>query len=371
MNAVYPLSGTVKNYDWGGKEFIPHLLGSVNREGRPFAEYWMGVHPSGSSIIMENGHWVPLAERAASLPFLLKLLDVKNMLSIQVHPDSKGAREGFDRENQLGIPLDAPYRNYRDPNHKPEMMVALSDFWLLHGFRPTEEMVDVLTNVSFLNQFLRLFTEKGYEGLYHHIMRLTAPEIENILLPLKNELLAAAPANKEEPDFWAARAFAMNEGAHADAGIFSIYLFNLVHLKKGEGIFQGAGLPHAYLEGQNVEIMANSDNVLRGGLTSKNVDVTELLRHVKCEATYPHILACEPGQAYFSPVPDFTLRSIHFNKADTMNWFAEKDEILLLTEGKISLEGLILGIGSPAAFIKKGHHLQMEAMENAVIFIAS
>ncbi len=374
MNGIFPLRGTVKHFEWGGDSYIPHLCGMDNSEKKPFAEYWMGIHPSGISEILINGQWKPLSE-TASFSFLLKVLDVKKMLSIQVHPDIQGAIAGYEKENALGIPLDAPNRNYRDRNHKPEMMVALSDFWLLHGFKPQEEIVDVLTNVTALNSFLPVFAAKSYEGLYHHIMRLHPEEVEKLLLPLKRSLIQDPPVNKNEEDFWAARAFKMNEkSAKPDAGIFSIYLFNLVHLKKGEGIFQGAGLPHAYLEGQNVELMANSDNVLRGGLTSKNIDVSELLRHVKCEATYPHILPYEPGttnQGYESSLPDFSLRSFHLPKHSTMNWIAEKDEIILITEGEIRTEGLLLKTGSPAAFISKGEVVNIEIVENAVIYIAS
>ena len=375
MNGIFPIRGTVKNYDWGGAGYIPHLFGLENSEGKPFAEYWMGIHPSGVSMIWKKNHWVPISEKAAALPFLLKVLDVKNMLSIQVHPDLQGAKEGYEKENALGIPLDSPHRNYRDPNHKPEMMVALSDFWLLHGFKPSEEMVDLLTRVQVLNEFLPVFTEKGYEGLYHQIMRLSSEEVDRCLVPLRDSLVSEPPVNKNKEDYWAAKAFGTNEGSiKIDKGIFSIYLFNLIHLKKGEGIFQGAGLPHAYLEGQNVEIMANSDNVLRGGLTSKNIDVTELLRHVKCKATYPQILLSEESlveQQYESEVTDFSLRSLHLKKGDNMNWIAEKDEIMLITEGEIQTGNLLLKAGSPAAFIQKGEGLLVEALENAVVFIAS
>lgn len=375
MIGIFPLKGTVKNYDWGGHSFLPRLLAEPNTAQLPFAEYWMGIHPAAANQIYVSGQWIPLSSKAASLSFLFKVLDVKNMLSIQVHPDKQGAKEGFERENALGIPLDAPNRNYHDNNHKPEMMVALSDFWLLHGFKPVEEMTDMLTNRIFLNKFLPLFLENGYKGLYEHIMRSSPEQIETYLKPLWEELKNKPILNKNEEDFWAARAFQTNgEKAIRDAGIFSIYLFNLVHLKKGEGIFQDAGLPHAYLEGQNVEIMANSDNVLRGGLTSKNIDVTELLRHVKCEATYPHILTIDPSlvqQEYPSPVPDFVLRSFHLQKGIQVEWQAEEQTILLVTEGELKAGGLSISAGSPAAFLEKGTSIMLDAAENCTVFLAS
>lgn len=374
MNGIYPLRGIVKHYDWGGDLFIPRLLAISNPDRQPFAEYWMGIHPMGTSSILQNDHWVALTEQVSSFSFLLKVLDVKNMLSIQVHPDLAGAEDGFERENAMGIPVDAPHRNYRDRNHKPEMMVALSDFWLLHGFKPVEEMVDILSHIDHLNEFLPPFNEKGYKGLYHHIMQLNPEEVQDRLVPLKEYLNARPALNKEDEDFWVASALNAAPDAVRDAGIFSIYLFNLVHLKKGEGIFQGAGLPHAYLEGQNVEIMANSDNVLRGGLTSKNIDVPELLRHVKCEASFPHVIpfaghGAEP--LYHSPVPDFSLQVLELKSSSQKEWLEERGGILLITEGELLANGLHLGPGSPAALIKPGTKLRLEVIENSMVFLAS
>ena len=384
MPGIYSLKGTVKHYDWGGISFIPSLLKIDNREKKPFAEYWMGTHPFGDSLVNTGGNELtPLSHIANAFPFLLKILDVKDMLSIQVHPSKAGAEEGFAKENTKGVPLDAPNRNYKDDNHKPELMVALSDFWLLHGFKPTEELTSTLLNVVELRELLPIFNQSGYEGLYKHVMMISQEEVNRILQPLLDNL---AVANKEsEPDrfdedYWVAKAAAsFNKNGNIDRGIFSIYLFNLVHLKKGEGIFQPAGVPHAYLEGQNVEIMANSDNVLRGGLTTKHIDVPELLKHTKCEATYPSILSGEEigthEKLFKTSAPDFQLSVIDLAAGDTISFTPITTEILLLTEGMAELDDdnieVRLGQGNPAAVAFTGQVVYLAAATRSTIFRAS
>ena len=384
MPGIYSLKGTVKHYDWGGVSFIPSLLKIDNREKKPFAEYWMGTHPFGDSLVNTGGNELtPLSHIANAFPFLLKILDVKDMLSIQVHPSKAGAEEGFAKENTKGVPLDAPNRNYKDDNHKPELMVALSDFWLLHGFKPTEELIYTLLNVVELRELLPIFNHSGYSGLYKHVMMISQEEVNRILQPLLDNL---AVANKEsEPDrfdedYWVAKAAAsFNKNGNIDRGIFSIYLFNLVHLKKGEGIFQLTGVPHAYLEGQNVEIMANSDNVLRGGLTTKHIDVPELLKHTKCEATYPSILSGEEigthEKLFKTSAPDFQLSVIDLAAGDTISFTPITTEILLLTEGMAELDDdnieVRLGQGNPAAVAFTGQVFYLAAATRSTIFRAS
>lgn len=384
MPGIYRLNGVLKYYDWGGTEFIPALLDISNPEKRPFAEYWMGIHPLGTATADTGGTTpTPLTMLAGQLPFLLKVLDVKQMLSIQVHPDKQSAEENFARENAAGIPPDSPQRNYKDDNHKPELMVALSDFWLLHGFKPTEELVYTLLNVVELRELLPVFNEKGYAGLYKYVMEMPQAEVNRILQPLLDNLqliYSETEPSREEEDFWVAKAAARyGSRENIDRGIFSIYLFNLVHLKKGEGIFQDAGVPHAYLEGQNVEIMANSDNVLRGGLTSKHVDVTELLKHVKCEPTWPKILSPEPDEQgekkYDAPVTDFRLSVFELNKGDTVSFTPGAAEILLLTEGKAELDDekdlVKLAPGTPSAVVFPGHPVYLAAASKSLVFRAS
>ena len=360
MSGIYSLIGVVKHYDWGGRSFIPSLLKMDNKGNKPFAEYWMGIHPLGiSNLELPGGDIKSLTEYANDLPYLLKVLDVKDMLSIQVHPSKAAAVEEFARENSEGIPLDSPKRNYKDDNHKPEMLVALSDFWLLHGFKPEKEFVYTLLNVVELRELLPVYNQSGYAGLYRHIMEMPQEEVNRILQPLINNILPAyknGKADKMDEDFWAARAaITFSNGNNIDRGIFSIYLFNIVYLQKGEALFQGAGLPHAYLEGQNVELMSDSDNVLRGGLTNKHIDVKELLKHVKCEPTIPAILTgqqiAEQVTLFKTPVPDFELSVIKLMEDEVVKATASSAEILLLTEGKLHIDeaDINLEIGNPAA----------------------
>ncbi len=330
------LKGVVQHYAWGGKNYISKLLSINNAEYKPYAEYWMGAHVKAPSLIKSGNMELPLdkviSESPASylgkkvadkfgnrLPYLFKILDVKDMLSIQVHPTKQAAEKGFAKENKEGIPLTASYRNYKDDNHKPEIMVALTEFWLIHGFKSSAEITRLFQETPEFKPLAPYFENGGYEGLYKYVMELPQQEIDLMLDPLINRLVPLYQADqlsKASPDFWAARAALQNQTAEGsyDRGIFSIYFFNLVHAQPGEGIFQGAGVPHAYLEGVNVELMANSDNVLRGGLTPKYIDVPELLSNLKFEPVTPKILSgamvSETERVYKSPAADFEVSCI-------------------------------------------------------------
>lgn len=399
MTGIAVLKGTIKHYDWGGYSFIPSLLNISNDNKQPFAEYWLGVHPQADCMVeMANGSGELLrdhinndrisslgdyvAKRFGNMPYLLKALDVKDMLSIQVHPSKAEAEKNFARENAAGIPLDSPQRNYKDDNHKPELMVAMGEFWLLHGFKPADELVYTLLNVVELRELLPVFNQSGYTGLYKHVMEMPQEEVNRILRPLIDNIVPIYKEDnpdKADEDFWAARAaqtFSLNN--NIDRGIFSIYLFNLVKLNRGEAIFQNAGVPHAYLEGQNIEIMASSDNVLRGGLTTKHIDVKELLKHVKCEATHPNILKGErSGDAtvYKTPAPDFELSSFMMNEKDDFSFAASTAEILLLAEGNVTAgngkDKVVLKKGSPSAIVFPGHTIHLKANEKSFLFRAS
>ncbi len=399
MPGIYRLRGTVKHYDWGGKNFIPALLNTENKDQHPFAEYWMGVHPQDNCTAELPGHQRVLLkeylaqhpeflgrevqQRFGHLPYLFKVLDVHKMLSIQVHPSKAAAEKEFARENDEGIPVDSIRRNYKDDNHKPELMVALSDFWLLHGFKPAEEITYTLLNVVELRELLPVFNESGYAGLYKYVMEMPQEEVNRILQPLIDNLANVYKENKPDKydeDFWAAKAaYSFPHHGKIDRGIFSIYLFNLVHLKKGEGIFQDAGLPHAYLEGQNVEIMASSDNVLRGGLTNKHIDVKEVLKHVKCEATHVNILTGEqvsdPEKVYKTSAPDFQLSVFELKAGDAVSFSPVTAEILLLTEGMAELDNgngaLKLETGHPSAIVFAGKEVKLSSVSGATVFRAS
>jgi phosphomannomutase len=343
------LRPALQNYEWGGYEFIPGLLGMQNVERRPFAELWMGTHPRGPAQAEIDGTFLALDRLIAAepwqtlgtdvalrfagrLPYLFKVLDVRIMASLQAHPSKGQAAEGFARENAAGIPLDAPVRNYRDENHKPEVHVVLTNFWMLHGFRPLEEISEALAAESELSGIMPRFDEKlaASRGdpaarsallreLYARVMSMEQGEVDGILTPLVARLEAAetqGALRKDSHGFWAlraARTFPL-PGGHGDKGIISMYLLNLLELKPGQGTYQPAGTLHAYLEGADVELMASSDNVLRGGLTPKHVDVPELLATLSFNDGRPPILegraASETGREYETPAEEFALERI-------------------------------------------------------------
>lgn len=381
---MYQLQGKVQHYAWGGKEFIPDLLGISNTEKQPFAEYWMGVHTLAPAVVKLTDNAYTglhdlirseprryLGERVVKhfhdLPFLLKILDVSEMLSIQVHPSREEAQKGFDIENSAGIPKDAPHRNYRDNNHKPEMMMALGGFWLLHGFRKEEDLVVALERVGELSALIPLFEASGYKGLYQFVMNMPQEGVNSVMEPLAARILPlyhAGKLSKNDPDFWAARAM-VTYPDYFDRGIFSIYFFNLVHLKAGEAIFQGAGLPHAYLEGQNIELMSNSDNVLRGGLTPKHVDVPELMKHTHFKAVTPDIIPAnkEGEQRLEFRVRDFGLTLATVN--GPYNFTTDGPEIVMVMEGSGRIGDSSVTRGQ-SFFITPGENISCEGIMRLV-----
>ncbi len=399
MTGIARLTGTIKHYDWGGAAFIPSLLKINDTSGKPFAEYWLGVHPQADcKVILPDGspellrdmvHDEPVKtigedvyHRFSDLPYLLKALDVKDMLSIQVHPSKAEAEKDFVAENEKGIPLSSPQRNYKDKNHKPELMVAMGEFWLLHGFKPKEELREILQTVNELQFLLPVFESAGYSVIYKKVMEMPQDEVNKHLQSLLDRIIPLYNTGKlkrSQEDFWAARAAqTFSQGKNIDRGIFSVYLFNLVGLQKGQAIFQDAGVPHAYLEGQNIEIMASSDNVLRGGLTTKHIDVKELLKHVKCEPTNPNILNGErsiDGLVYKTPAPDFELSAYELKKGDNVLLMTATADILLLVKGDAELvngpESVSLQIGSPSAIIFAGNMATLSAKEPSLVFKAS
>lgn len=339
------LDGAVQPYAWGGDDFIPRLVGRTPAAGHPAAELWLGAHPAGPAraslagrtasldAVIATAPGLVLGDAVASrfdatLPYLLKVLDVRAMLSIQAHPTRDQAREGCAREDALGVPRDAPHRTYRDANHKPEMQVALGEFWMLHGFRP---LAEVARNLHVRPELGPLFPElaspdavakwspsderAASRRIFERVMTVSQDAVDRALAPLVSRLASAADRGaleKSSHDFWAARAARQFPlpGGHLDRGLVSIYLLNLLRLDVGEATFVPAGVLHAYLEGRNVELMAASDNVLRGGLTPKHVDVAELLRILTFDAAPPARLApaVSPGRAVFRPpVEEFAL----------------------------------------------------------------
>lgn len=361
---IFKLTGTHQHYDWGGTSFIPNWLKLKQTEDKPYAEYWLGAHRSAPSLIEFEGQWLPLdrvidkapkllgeesrAKFGDELPYLLKILDVKQPLSIQLHPTKAEAELGFERENQLGIALNAPNRTYKDRNHKPEMMIALSDFWLLHGFRPLAEIKSVLAERPSLQGLAQRIDTVGLPQVYREIMQAAQAQLEKWLLPIISEKQLEYQQDKlkwDNPDYWVLYSMeAMGISSEKlDAGLLCFYLFNIVNLKKGEGIYQGAGLPHAYLRGQNIELMAASDNVIRGGLTPKFVDIPALLNTIEYREVVPKIIPAYQGEEalYLYPTPeakDFAMQRLSFNPFDEEAFITTSASILLVMAGSLYID---------------------------------
>lgn len=393
---MYRLKGRIQHYAWGGKTFISGLFKQLNTENLPNAEYWLGNHPNGPSTVqLSENSYTSLTSLIDSdkkrylgeyvtaqfkgLPFLLKILDVKDMLSIQVHPTKAAAKKGFKRENELGIPLTASHRNYKDENHKPEVMVALSDFWLLHGF--ANNISERIKNYEILVPFTSDYKTGGIKGLFQKLMELTNTQVNEILKPLSERIIPHYEMNqlsKSSPDFWAARAMNTfkNEEGNFDKGIFSIYLFNILNLKPGQGIFQGSGMPHAYLEGQNIELMSNSDNVLRAGLTPKHIDIPALLENTNFVSTIPKVIDGNFDkllQTYPCPVPDFNLHAYCMKATQELKLTLNNPSIILIMSGNSEWRGSttlkISGIDS--IFVPPGESIIIKSSTDTQFFIAS
>ncbi|MEV2213626.1 mannose-6-phosphate isomerase, class I [Streptomyces sp. NPDC050997] len=315
------LDNTIRPYAWGSATAIPRLLG-VEPTGEPQAEMWMGAHP-GAPSRTERGTLVEVVEAdperelgapavakfGPRLPFLLKILAAGAPLSLQVHPNLEQAKEGYADEERRNIPVDAPHRNYKDANHKPELICALTEFDGLCGFRDPADAADLLDGL-------------GIDALKPYVDLLHARPEDAALREVLTAILTADPDEMARTVTAATSACSRIGGAYApyadiahhypgDPGVIAAMLLNHVRLQPGEALFLGAGIPHAYLNGLGVEIMANSDNVLRCGLTPKHVDVPELLRIVRFEPSDPGVLRPEASpdgeEVYETPIDEFRL----------------------------------------------------------------
>lgn len=277
------------------------------------------------------------------LPFLLKVLAAAKPLSIQAHPGLHRAREGFQRENAQRIPLDAPNRNYRDDNHKPECICALTRFWALSRFRKISGILSYLEKLNLRQledefaDFRKRSTADGLKRFYTALMTLNTDRQKKIVA----EALGKAQGfESEDPVFkWMLK---LAEDYPGDIGVLSPILLNLICLEPGQAMFLDVGELHAYLEGLGIELMANSDNVLRGGLTPKHVDVPELLRVLKFEDRDVTLLKAGKSIAneliYFSPAAEFVLSVITLSKGATYQSPQNRSvEILICTQGKATI----------------------------------
>ncbi|MCU1419760.1 MAG: mannose-6-phosphate isomerase, class [Mycetocola sp.] len=358
---IVAITNTPRPYAWGSSTAIAQLLGTVP-SGGPEAELWLGSHPVSPATVVATGE--PLAAR---LPFLLKILAADNPLSLQAHPTASQAQQGFARENEQGVPLDAPHRNYKDPFPKPEIIYALSDkFEALCGFRPVEEtrellltlgLDDVAARLDALPSLFEWMITRG-EGVDELIARVVA------LTKTQDYTPCASPDGTKAVGLAGdscvlevlATARMLAEEYPGDPGIIISLLLNRVTLNRGEALYLPAGNIHAYLRGLGVELMTASDNVLRGGLTPKHIDVPELLR-VLDFTTSPVPYLRPEGDVYHPADADFALIRVETDAS----WSLTGPAVAICVEGHFRVAG-----ANSSTAMQRGDAVYVTADEGAL-----
>jgi len=378
------LRTVVRDYAWGRRDGMAAHVGSAPT-GRPEAELWVGTHPAAPSVVEGDGR--TLAEVVASdprrhlgpdlaaaghtaLPFLLKVLAIGRPLSLQAHPSAGQAAAGFAREEAAGVPPDAPERTYRDANPKPEALVALTETWALCGFRPPAEavaLVEALGVGALAPLAARLAGPDGLRAALGWVLRLGGAERAALLDALAAAvppapdapLEPAEPAGPANARAWIAR---IQDAFPGDAAALAPLFVAVTRLLPGEAVHLPAGNLHAYLDGAGVEIMAASDNVLRGGLTPKHIDVDELLAVLRFAPGLPPAPRRVPvagGTAYDCGEDAFLLTALDADRHPKLH--PDGPSLLLATGGEVVLdqggdqdgERLVLD-GGRAAFVAPG-----------------
>lgn len=366
------MDNKIQNYDWGSRTAIQDLFGFANEAQQPQAEVWMGTHPNGCSIVKQGSTNVSLSELIkqdppaflsqstskafGDLPFLFKILAADKALSIQVHPNKQDAELGYAKEQELGVPLSAFNRNYKDANHKPELVYALTEYQAMNGFRPFDEIITEfrLCDIPEVNSYLEQFERNpNQDGLCHFFVEILSMK-EARKLNAVDHLLSYAAMKQARPVY--ALILDLAEQYPNDVGLFAPLLLNVITLKPGEAMFLCARTPHAYIKGTGLEIMANSDNVLRAGLTPKHMDVEEL---VKCTDFIPKPINTLLTQAEINgsehhfpvSVQDFQFSVFQAPKEQRVEMTSA--EILMPIDADVALlaqsgETLVLGKGQSA-----------------------
>lgn len=382
MNRICLLKNEILEYPWGSKTFIPKLLGVEPPHKKPQAEMWMGAHNKAPSKVMIDNTLIPLnrlikeyhedilgksasVKFSGEMPFLFKVLSASKPLSIQAHPDKRQAALGFKRENDKGIPLDASERNYRDDNHKPELICALTEMWALKGFRGPEEIIRLLKPLEgicdkeCIDILKSQLDESGIRAFFMYLMDLEKPKAVNLV----NNAIKAIQLfrDKDYAYEWMCR---LADEYPGDTGVLSPLYLNVLKLAPGEAIFLPARELHAYLSGSGLEIMANSDNVLRGGLTRKHIDKTELSNILSFIPEKPQIITGDNKEGfetfYYTQSEEFILSVISLPEVNSKykNEVNRGIEILLCTEGNATITDCYDG---NSLEIKKGDSLLIPA----------
>ena len=330
--SFFKMDNVIQNYPWGSMTSLQNIFGIANPSSLHQAEIWMGAHPNGCSKITVDGKKVLLSDfiatdpnailgpdtqaRFGELPYLFKVLAAEKALSVQVHPSKEQAEVGFAKEVGEKIPLDSSHRNYKDSNHKPELVYALTPYQAMNGFREIKDIVekfkaiDIEVLTSLTNVFSENQNSQGLQIFFQSILSLDG-EVKSLAI---NELVSYAHENKENNLF----SLIIDLSAHypGDIGLFAPLMLNVLTLQPGEAMYLDASTPHAYIKGTALEVMASSDNVLRAGLTPKYIDVPELVANTLFK-TKPKIeLLLPPEQKeshlhYPIPVSDFKFSVYH------------------------------------------------------------
>ncbi len=373
---ISKLANPILLYDWGSRDFIARLQARPTPSAEPEAELWIGDHPRAPSRLdAADGESLPaqlardpeallgrrsVARFGSRLPFLMKVLAAASPLSIQVHPNAKQARRGFEEEERRGLALDARERIYFDPRHKIELMIALEPFSALCGFRPSEQ-VDGLVHQLGSSVIDRLCAEldRGDPDfaarLYFSTFALSSSERDR----LSEDLLAFARRDREDlaEAFWVLRLARLHPG---DPGALAPLLLNLLVLAPGDGLVVAPGTIHSYLEGSGIEVMSSSDNVVRGGLTTKYIDEAEFRRLAVCEPFEPLItrpVVESPGIVrYPVPAEEFLVRVL--SPADGSGALdrppANSARIMLCVEGSSTLRAVSSAGGTDSLELAAG-----------------
>jgi len=366
MEHISILKNPVQKYAWGSGTFLQSLLNWPEPWKEPAAELWMGAHPKSPSEVAVDGEWRSLidvieadpvsvlgagiAEKFSNrLPFLFKVLAADHPLSIQVHPDMAQAREGFNRENRRGVPVGAPERNYRDAGHKPECLCAVTAFEAMKGFREPKEILKLMDRVfrkEPLQELDPLRSNGNSDGLRRFFTSLLTMDADRKARVVNDAAKGAKGiADENRAFYWLLE---LNREYPGDVGVLSPLFLNVMDLSPGEAIYVPAGELHAYLSGVGMEIMASSDNVLRGGLTPKHIDIPELLKFVNFNASPVHQQYPLPDdnfeRIYQTPAEEFQLSEIMLKGEETfMSETQRSVEILICMSGRGIIEELKSG----------------------------
>ena len=352
------LENTIQNYAWGSRTSLAKLLGRPPA-AHPEAELWIGAHPQAPSKLSDGRSLLeairvdpeamlgsPVQQKfAGQLPFLLKVLAVDAPLSLQAHPNREQAALGFAREEQAGVPLSAPERTYKDPNHKPELLCALTPFEALTGFRPASEAAAIFDMLGVTATDIGAELRAGPDPLRPAFSKLlTLPP--DLRAKVTSDVLGRCEqASSSAGPFAASLRWATELGRRypGDVGAVASLLLNHVSLEPLQAIYLEAGRLHAYLRGTGVEIMASSDNVLRGGLTPKHVNVPELLSVLRFDSPdvspVPTRVGPQGDTLYETPTPEFRLSRIDLGSGGKpFAAVVTGPEILLCVDGQVLVE---------------------------------